>query len=342
MRIRTMIGSAIASAAILLMPGRGLHAQPQYVMNFGSVAPEGTPWSDQLEGIQQRVESDSNGRVRIRLFLSGALGSEIEMVRYVARGERLQGGGFSTGAISQALEIPLLSIPELPYLFQNVSEADAILDGVMLEPVQEALAEEGLVLGAWAENGWRSFATIGGPARSPAELSAFRMRCQENPIHVDMYEALGATPVAKPVSETLAALNTGIVNGFDNTPLFSLAAGWMGPVTHYTVSKHIYQPAGVVYSSAFMDSLPADLRTLVIGNPQAEAEQGRTAVRQLQRELMAAIRDMGTTVVRLDNSQKLAFLSATRVVHTNFINQNPSIATEYSMITEALAEIRGQ
>ena len=39
-----------------------------------------------------------------------------------------------------------------------------------------------------------------------------------------MYKALNVQAIAKPVSEVLPSLNTGIVTGFDNTPLFSLAA----------------------------------------------------------------------------------------------------------------------
>jgi TRAP-type C4-dicarboxylate transport system substrate-binding protein len=311
-------------------------------MNFGTVAPDGTPWSDQLRGVQTRVQSESGGRVKIKLFLGGALGSEIEMIHSVSRGDRLQGGGFSTGAIGQALDIPLLSMPELPYLFKNVKEADAILDGVLFEPVQKDLAQKGMVLAAWAENGWRSFATIGGPARTPAELSKYKMRCQENPIHVNMYEALGATPVAKPTSEVLPALNTGIVNGFDNTPLFSLAAGWMEPVTHYTLSKHIYQPAGVVYSKKFMDSLPADLHKVVMGDPYAEAVSGRKAVRKLQKELVSTVGEMGKTVVKLDASQKNDLRNATKIVHEKFLQAHPDVIDEYKLVKDTLSAIRAQ
>lgn len=341
MRLRTKVISVAASAVVLFMPGRGLQAEPQYVMNFGSVAPAGTPWSDQLENVRDRVKAESGGRVKVKLFLGGALGSEIEMIHDVARGDRLQGGGFSTGAIGQALDIPLLSLPELPYLFRSVKEADTILDGVLYQPVQQELNAKGMVLAAWAENGWRSFATNGGPAATPAQLSKYKMRCQENPIHKDMYEALGATPVAKPTSEVLPALQTGIVDGFDNTPLFSLAAGWMEPVTHYTLSKHIYQPAGVVYSKKFMDALPADLYKVVMGDPFAEAASGRKAVRALQKELIGTLKET-KTVVKPTNQEKTELFNATRVVHEKFLKRHPDVIDEYALVKKTLAEIRAQ
>ena len=60
-------------------------------------------------------------------------GSEIEMIEDVQRGERLQGGGFSTGAVGGALDIPLLTMIELPFLFRTTEEADIILDNILYE-----------------------------------------------------------------------------------------------------------------------------------------------------------------------------------------------------------------
>ena len=65
------------------------------------------------------------------------LGSEIEMIQDVQRGERLQGGGFSTGAVGEALDIPLLQMIELPYLFGNVDQADGS-DDALYEPTKRS------------------------------------------------------------------------------------------------------------------------------------------------------------------------------------------------------------
>ena len=69
---------------------------------------------------------------------------------------------------------------------------------------------------------------------------------------ISMYKAMNVQAVAKPVSEVLPSFNT----GFDNTLLFSIVAGWIQPVSHFTLSRHIYQRAAVMYSKSFIDSLP--------------------------------------------------------------------------------------
>jgi len=229
------------------------------------------------------------------------------------------------------MDVPILSMIELPYLFSTNTQADAVLDEILFEPTKAALESKGFVLGGWAENGWRNFAT-NGPASTIEDLTKYKMRAQENPVHMDMYKMLGVQAVAKPVSEVLPALNTGIVDGFDNTALFSLAAGWIEPVSHYTLSKHIYQPAAVVYSKSFVDRMPPDLQKVVLGDPLAESARGRTAVRSLEGDLLETITSMGKQVVELTPAQREAFKSKTRPVHKSFLANHRELIPIYKQV----------
>lgn len=318
---------------------QSITAQTKYNLNFGTVAPDGTPWADQLRDVQKRIKKDSNGAVNVRVFLGGSMGSEVEIVEDISKGQRLQGGGMSTAAVGQAVNIPLLMLPELPYLFRTNAEADAVLDEVLWKPVSKALESKGFILGCWAENGWRNFATKG-PASTPAQLAKYKMRSQESSVHLGMYKALGVQAVAKPTSEVLPALNTGIIDGYDNTPLFSIAAGWVDPISHYTLSRHIYQPAAIVYSKKFMDSLPADLRRIVIGDPIAEGKRGRKAVRALEQELIESIQGMGKTVTDLSTEQRKAFRQATRDVRNGFVINNKELRPVYAEVKAKLKSMR--
>ncbi|MEC7984558.1 MAG: TRAP transporter substrate-binding protein DctP, partial [Myxococcota bacterium] len=256
--VQTIEVEILGSKKSTVQPKNGV-----YALNLGTVAPEGTPWFEHLKRLEKRIETESLGKINVTIYGGGLLGSEIEMIEDIASGARLQGGSFSTGALAGALDVASLSMLELPYLFQNNQEVDAVLDSVLYDATKEALAPKGVALYAWSENGWRSFGTKGGPATSPEQLSRYKMRSQESKVHLDMYKAMGVQAASKPVSEVLPSLNAGIVSGFDNTPLFSIAAGWVSAISHFTMSEHIYQPAAVVYSQSFIDSLPADLKRIV-------------------------------------------------------------------------------
>ncbi len=332
---------ALGAAALSLLPSRTSEAEPQFVANFGTAAPEGTPWATQLQDIKKRVEAESGGKVQLKLFLGSVMGGEVEMVRDVRRNGRLQGGGFSTAAIAEGANLPLLQLPELPYLFRNNDEADHILDNVLYQPVSAELATKGFVMMAWAENGWRSFGTKNTPVRTPGDLQKFKMRSQETDVHIKMYQALGTQAVTLPISEVLTALQTGIVDGFDNTPLFTQAAGLYEPIQYYSLSKHIYQPAAVVWSKAFYDSMPPDLQKIVIGDPAAESAKGRIGVRALETELLANFPGLGVQVVELTDAERQAFANVTLAVHMQFANEVTGAKALLAKVNAELKTKRG-
>jgi TRAP-type transport system periplasmic protein len=341
MRSIHAIAGAIALAALALLPSRTTQAEAQFVANFGSAAPENTPWADQLTEIKTRVEKESGGRVKLKLFLGSVLGGEVEMVRDIRRNARLQGGGFSTGAVAAGANVPLLDLPELPYLFRNTTEADAVLDNVLWDPMQKELKGKGFVMVAWAENGWRNFATKTGPVKTPTELAKYKMRSQESKVHQAMYTALGVQAVTLPVSEVITSLQTGVVDGFDNTPLFTQAAGWYQPIKYYNLSRHIYQPAAVVYGSKFWDALPADLQTILMGDPKATSASGRKGVRGLETQLLANFKDMGVTVVDLTDAEREVFAAKVRNVHLDFVKTTPGADALMRSVNAELKKQRG-
>jgi len=306
-----------ASCSTVILPWHAAAGDAEYVIKFGTVAPDNTPWANHLKKIKTRVEKASGGRIKYKLFLGGAMGGEVEMVRSLRRG-RLQCFGGSTAAVAEGAAIPELQILELPYLFESFEEADYILDNVVYDDFKNILKAKGFYMAYWHENGWRNFATRDVEVHAPADLRTLKMRSQESEVHLAMYRALGVQAESIPVPEVLGALKTGMVDGFDNTPLFSSATGWYEGVNHYNVSEAIYQPAIVIYSLEFIESMPEDLQKLLIGNPKEEMAWGRKAVREIQEPLLQNFRDEGITVYKLTDEEKAAFKTLLLPVHKEF------------------------
>ncbi len=311
--LRSLLAAILA--AMLVLPSQLARAQDaEFVLKFATVAPDGTPWAEQLKAVKKRIEADSGGRIKMKLFLGGSLGGEVESVRDLRRG-RIQGFGGSTAAVAEGAGIPALQLMELPFLFESFAEADHVLDNVISADLEAQLNAKGFVLGFWHENGWRNFATKDKAIHTVADLAGMKMRSQESPAHLGMYRALGAQAESIPVPEVLGALQTGMVDGFDNTALFSAATGWYEGVKFYTISQHIYQPAAIIYSKTFMDSLPADLQAVVLGDAHAESLAGRGAVRAMRDDLLANFREGGLTVYEMTEAERVPFRDATRKVH---------------------------
>ena len=80
-------------------------------VKFGTVAPSGTPWADTLDEIKKKVDKESKGEIKIKNYLGGQLGGELEILNGIRRG-RIQGGGITSAALGSV--IPELNVLEIP------------------------------------------------------------------------------------------------------------------------------------------------------------------------------------------------------------------------------------
>src|SRR5688500_15125514 len=244
--------AAVATGALLPRARARAQGQPTFTLKLASVAPEGTPWAEQVIEFRKKVEAESNGRLRIKPFLGGALGDENQTLGECRRGAIGMWGG-TIGSVASS--VPEISVLELPFLFRNAEEADHILDNVLAQELRKRLLARGFVVILWSENGFRSFGTKWAPIHGPADLKGHKMRSQESLVHLETYRALGALPQPIAVTEVLPALQTGVVDGFDNTPLYTFAASWHLAIKHFTLSQHIYQPGLILLSKQEYDKL---------------------------------------------------------------------------------------
>jgi TRAP-type C4-dicarboxylate transport system substrate-binding protein len=316
MKRKLALFTSAFAATILLLSATGSDATVQFEMSYGSLAPKGTPWMDMLEASRDRIEAESGGRINVIIRPPGFMG-ELEMVEEVRKGERLQAAGVTTAALAQGGNIPQMQLVELPYLFNNNAEADYVLDNILFTEMGKLLNRRGFVLANWSENGWRSFATKTKAIRKPADLTGLKMRAQESDVHMAMYKAYGATAIQKPMTEVLTALNSNVIDGLDNTALFIQAGGLAEPIGHFTLTRHIYQPAAVIYSKKFFDSLPDDLQKILLGMSDI-GTKGRRAIRAMEADMMDNFDYFGVEVIELSSEERKAFATKARSMHDSF------------------------
>jgi tripartite ATP-independent transporter DctP family solute receptor len=304
--------AAVAGAA--LAGGRALAADPVTV-KIATVAPDGTPWADQMRSFKARVEAAGAGRLKLKPFLGGALGDENGTASETKRGSIHIWAG-SSGALASV--VPELALFELPYLFRNYAEADHVIDQVLFEDMKKAIEAKGLKLLFWSENGYRSFGTTFGPVTKPEHLKGKKMRSQESDAHLEMYRVLGASPVPIAVTEVLSALQTGVVDGFDNTPLFTFAASWHRGIKHYSVTEAIYQPGLVVANKEWFDKCTPDEQKALVADQPGEASRGRKGVRDLAPLLIENFKNDKIAVHTLTDAEKESFAKLCEPVHAKW------------------------
>lgn len=336
-RIVALAGAALTAAALSLTTPAAT-AQGPFELNIGSLAPKGTPWMDLLEKVEAQVEEQSGNRINVILRPPGVMG-EVEMVRETRKGERLQGAAVTTAAIAEGGNVPQLSIVELPFLFNNNKEADHVLDNVLFDLAADALGKRGFVLAVWSENGWRSFATKGKPIKAPGDMKDFKMRAQESDVHMEMYKTFGGNAVQKPMTEVLTALQSDVIDGLDNTALYIQSAGLAEPLDYFTLTRHIYQPAAVIYSKRFFDTLPPDLQKILLA-PKSLAAEGREGIRTEDDAMIENMSLFNVEVIELTDEEREAFAKQARTMHATYAASVEGGKDWLDKINAGLKEVR--
>ena len=293
-------------ALSLAIAGPAIAEDPEFVMEVGTTAPKGSPWAEQLQRYKNEVQEKTKGRLKVKLRLGR--GNERSMARRVQMGSLQAFAGSVAGMSSIVREVNVI---ESPYLFESFAVADKALDDPeVTAQVKKVLLQRGLVFGIWAENGYRSyFSRL--KIRKPSDMVGVRFRSQESLVHVETYQAFGATPVPIDVGNTLMSVQTGVVDGFDNTPLFAMAGSWYQGLQegerNIFLSRHCYQPALLVYSKKWFDTLPKDIQEVITTMPHELTVWGRKQVRQIEPVLLKNLERYGYDVYDPSPEELAAF-----------------------------------
>lgn len=309
--------SLVVGALLVASPALAEDPKP-LIIKVGSVAPEGTPWSDWLDGVKARLEKDSGNRLKLKLFLGGKLGGEKEMVEETRNGNIGMFGG-SAGALASF--VPELAGIELPYLYASDAEADYVLDKIRPN-VTKLLEAKGFVMVMWGENGWHGYGIKGKCVEKPDDMKGLKMRSQESYVHMETYKAFGAAPVEMSTPEVLGALQTGTVDGYSNGPLLSQATSWYKGVTHYTYTRHIYQPGIVVVSKKMFDAQPDDLKAMLL--VRTDERSGIDGVRALTAPLLENFVAAKKVVCKLTPEQTKLWQDKARPVWDIYAKKSPT------------------
>ena len=283
---------AAALCFALVVVGPAVAEEPEFLMEVGTVAPSGSPWAAQLKRFKKEVQEATEGRLKVKLRLGR--GNERSLARRVQMGSMQAFAGSVGGMSSIVREVNVI---EAPYVFESFEAADKALDNPeVIEQVKQVLSKRGLVFGIWAENGYRSYFSKQ-RIRKPDDMRGIRFRSQESLVHVETYEAFGATPVPIDNGNTLMSVQTGVVDGFDNTPLFAMAGSWYQGLKegerHIFLSRHCYQPALLVYSKKWFETLPKEFQAIITDIDHELTVWGRNQVRQIEPVLLKNLERYG-------------------------------------------------
>ena len=315
MRIRTTIIVAVCMAVgVWALAERGEKApQPEtVVLKLGTVAPDHTAWAEYLETFKRQVQKDTGGALAFEIGYGGRYGGEQRLVEQCRQG-KLAMVGVSTTIVANIL--PELNVLEMPYLFNSTEEVDFIIDEIIDRAIAPRLEEKGLIVATWTDNGFKNLAVSKKPVRHPSDLKEMTIRSQQSRVYQAIFRHMGMKTVQLSVREVAQALQAGVVDTFDNSPMFTYTSGLYHYIHFYTLTEHTFQPILLLLSKKVYDRLPEHHRRSLLVNRLDNSRRSREIIRRAQKESLRKLEEAGITIIRLNIGQKAAFVQATRPVY---------------------------
>jgi tripartite ATP-independent transporter DctP family solute receptor len=293
---RMFIQAVLASVALATMGMASAQDIKERTIKFGLNSPEGHPAVAGMRKFASAVEAKSGGKMKVQLFLNGALGSDQATL------SSLKGGVVEMAVMNSGIlasEVKALEVFDFPFMFANEKEADAIVDGPIGQKMHAALADKGIIGLSYWELGFRNITTGKKQITKVDDIAGLKLRVIPNAINVDWVKALGANPTPLPFPEVYAALEQGAIDGQEN-PIAVIAANKFWEVQkNVALTNHQYNPQSVIFSKKVWDTLSAAERKIIDESADEAVKAQREANRAALNNNLELLKKNGMTITTL-------------------------------------------
>ncbi|WP_372522470.1 TRAP transporter substrate-binding protein DctP [Sulfuricaulis sp.] len=267
------------------------HAEEAYVLKFATLAPQGSTWMNIITDWANKVEKESQGRLKFKLYGGGVSGDEPDVLRKIRFGQ-LHGGAMTGHGIGYIYSPT--RVLEIPFLFSSYDEVDHVRAQLMPE-IREGFHQNGFELLGWMEVGFIQLFSRA-PIYSIDDMKKSRIWLwQGDPLGTAFFEASGLSPVPLPITEVFTSLSTGLIDTTIAPPLGAIALQWFTKTPYMTSMPVMDGIGGLIVSRKFFDGLPNDLQKLLRRTGEEAGARLLVETRRDNEKSLAVLKQHGVT-----------------------------------------------
>ena len=286
------LGAAAALLSVTLsLPAK---AQAPIVIKFSHVVAPDTPKGKAADKFKELAEKYTAGKVKVEVYPNSQLYKDKEEI------EALQLGAVQMLAPSTSKFAPMgikqFEALDLPFIFSDEAAFLRFTKSSVAKSMLHLLDAKGATGLAFWDNGFHMI-SANKPLRKPHDLQGLKIRISGSKI-ADLYlRALGAMPQIIAFSELYQALQTGVVDGAENTPSNYYTQKLHEVQKHINVMNHAHLSYAVITNKKFWDGLPADIRSQLEKAMNEATEYNNEIASKENADALAAIKASGKSEV---------------------------------------------
>ncbi|NNE52537.1 MAG: DctP family TRAP transporter solute-binding subunit [Sulfitobacter sp.] len=264
--------------------------------------------------LQERVNEEMNGKACMEVFPNSTLYNDDQVLEALLQGD-VQLAAPSLSKFEQFTK--QFRIFDLPFMFKDINAVDAFQSSETGQAMKESMTRRGLLGLAFWHNGMKQM-SANKPLLSPSDASGLKFRVQNSDVLKAQMAAMGGSPQPMAFSEVYGALQTGVVDGQENTWSNIYGRKFFEVQDGVTETNHGIIDYLLVTSTDWLDSLDADVRDqfMTIVGEVTEARNSESS--KVNADAKQAIIDAGGVVRQLSPEQRQEWVDVMKPVWDQF------------------------
>jgi len=291
---------------------------PQFVLKAGATGTAGGYLDALYFGFKNAVEKNSNGRIRVDLYLGSALGGERELL------EMVQQGTADVTLVSNAtysIFDPKWAILDMPYFFVSKEDTYRFLDGEGGKLLAESMLKKGIRVLAFGDGGFRQVSNNKREVAKLEDLKGLKIRVAETPALMEWFRLVGAGPTVLAFPELYPAMQQGVVDGQENGMVAGNLMKFGEVQKFWTDTNHALNFAPIGISEIVWKKLPPDLQKVVADAAVEATNAGRKAISEYEAKAIKDLQAAGVKVTLLSDKERERFVASAKPVYAKFAPQ---------------------
>ncbi len=200
-----------------------------------------------VEWFADTVKERTDGRVVIEVYNNGRLGDTVSCL------EQMQYGGIDivkADVPTMTNFVPNFNVLQMPFIYQDMDHFWKVHGGEIGMGILrgKAIEEKGMYGLTFYDAGTRCFYNSKRPMESIRDMKGMQIRIQESNLMMAMITALEAKPVVSTYGEVYQALESGVVDGADNSIVNYLEQSFYKVAPYFLEDDHTYSADLLVMS----------------------------------------------------------------------------------------------
>lgn len=308
-----------AAAALVVTGATGAQAacdEGELVIKFSHVTnTDRHPKGIAATLLAERVNAEMDGKACMEVFPNSTLYNDDQVLEAMLQGD-VQLAAPSLSKFEQFTK--QFRIFDLPFMFNDINAVNAFQQSDTGQEMKESMTRRGLLGLAFWHNGMKQM-SANKPLVNPGDAKGLKFRVQNSEVLKAQMAALGGSPQPMAFSEVYGALQTGVVDGQENTWSNIYGQKFFEVQDGITETNHGVIDYLVVTNVDWWEGLDADLRDQ-LATIIAEVTETRNAESfKVNQQAKQAIIDAGGTVRELTAEQRAAWVDTMKPVWDEFV-----------------------